>query len=99
MNSITDHLSDEQKKEFKPVAIEMKKGYGTFHHPLLLHGSNENRSDNARRATVLNVFADGTKSASDAPLLKGINSVAEGHQMDGRFFPLLYTPDKNGSNL
>jgi ectoine hydroxylase-related dioxygenase (phytanoyl-CoA dioxygenase family) len=92
MDGINEYLSDEQKKEFVPVAIEMKKGYGTFHHPLLLHGSNENKSNNARRACVINVFADGTKSASDAPLLTGVPPVPKGNKMDGRFFPKLYTP-------
>ncbi len=95
MDSITDHLTDEQKKEFIPVAIEMKKGYGTFHHPLLLHGSNENRSNNSRRACVINVFADGTKSASSTPLLNGTDPIPEGHKMGGRFFPGLYSPTGN----
>lgn len=92
MNGIMDYLSDEQKNEFKPVAIEMKKGYGTFHHPLLLHGSRENKSNNSRRAFVLNVFADGTRSAANEPLLKGIPAIPVGEQLEGRFFPLLYNP-------
>lgn len=91
MNGIMAYLTDEQKREFNPVAIEMKKGYGTFHHPLLLHGSNKNRSDNSRRAFVINVFADGTQSASDEPLLNGVPAIPAGEQMGGRFFPLLYT--------
>jgi ectoine hydroxylase-related dioxygenase (phytanoyl-CoA dioxygenase family) len=95
MDSITDHLTDAQKKEFIPVAIEMKKGYGTFHHPLLLHGSNENRSNNSRRACVINVFADGTRSASSTPLLNGTDPIPEGYKMDGRFFPGLYSPAEN----
>jgi ectoine hydroxylase-related dioxygenase (phytanoyl-CoA dioxygenase family) len=92
MNGITDYLTDEQKKEFTPVAIEMKKGYGTFHHPLLVHGSNENKSNNSRRACVINVFADGTKSASNTPLLNGTDPIPEGDEMGGRFFPKLYSP-------
>jgi ectoine hydroxylase-related dioxygenase (phytanoyl-CoA dioxygenase family) len=92
MDGIMAYLTEDQKEEFKPVAIEMKKGYGTFHHPLLLHGSKENRSNNSRRAFVLNVFADGTKSAANEPLLKGIPAVPAGDQLDGQFFPLLYNP-------
>ena len=32
-------LSEEQKAQFKPIPIELKKGYATFHHPLTVHGS------------------------------------------------------------
>jgi hypothetical protein len=38
---------------------------------------------------VLNAFRDGTRSASDAPLLKGVPSIPTGEKMGGRFFPLL----------
>ncbi|MBB2151365.1 phytanoyl-CoA dioxygenase family protein [Pedobacter gandavensis] len=97
MNGIADHLTEKQKEEFIPVPIEMKKGYGTFHHPLLLHGSNENRSNHSRGAFVLNVFADGTTSASGKALLKGVPAVPEGDKMEGQFFPLLFDPVENGS--
>lgn len=95
MNSITDYLTEKQKEAFIPVPIEMKKGYGTFHHPLLLHGSNENKSDHSRGAYVLNVFADGTKSASDHELLKGVPAIPEGKKMEGQFFPKLFDPAEN----
>ncbi|MGB5387319.1 MAG: phytanoyl-CoA dioxygenase family protein, partial [Eudoraea sp.] len=65
MNGLMKYLTEEQKKEFKPVAIEMKKGFGTFHHPLMVHGSYENKSEMSRRAFVINVFADGTVSNTD----------------------------------
>ena len=71
MNGL-DTLSEEQKQEFaKQVAIEMPAGCGTFHHPLMVHGSYENHSPIARRALVINVFADGTQSNSDEELLAG----------------------------
>jgi hypothetical protein len=41
-------------------------------------------------AFVLNVFADGTKSNSDEPLLEGVNVIPNGAQMQGQFFPLLF---------
>jgi len=91
MNGLMEFLSNEQKEQFNPVAIELKKGYGTFHHPLMVHGSYENKSDISRRAFVLNVFADGTVSNSNEPLLKGVPSIPKGHKMEGKFFPLLYT--------
>jgi ectoine hydroxylase-related dioxygenase (phytanoyl-CoA dioxygenase family) len=72
------------------VAIELKKGYGAFHHPLLVHGSYENKSDMSRRAFVLNVFADGTVSNTDEELLAGVPIIRKGQKMEGKFFPLLY---------
>ena len=49
----------------------MKKGESSFHHPLAVHGSYGNRSDEQRRAAVLNYFADGVLSASDGDLIGG----------------------------
>lgn len=89
MDAIQSVLSDEQKRQFRPVAVELKKGYASFHHPLMVHGSYANSTDRPRRATVVNVFRDGTRSASDAPLLKGVPPVPKGEPMGGRFFPLL----------
>lgn len=90
MDGLLDYLTSEQKAEFKPVPIELKAGYATFHHPLLVHGSYENRSDRPRRAFVLNVFADGTISNTDDELLKGVPPIPKGHKMEGKYFPLLY---------
>ena len=92
MDGLMKYLTEEQKKEFKPVAIEMKKGYGTFHHPLLVHGSYENNSEISRRAFVINVFADGTVSNTDDELLAGVPIIPKGHKMQGKFFPLLFNP-------
>ena len=50
----------------------MKKGYGTFHHPLLVHGSYENKSERPRRAFVINVFADGTTSNTNSHYWKRV---------------------------
>lgn len=90
MNAIRRMLSREQKEMFEPVAIELKKGEASFHHPLTVHGSFENRSDSPRRATVINVFRDGVRSASDEPLLEGVPPIPSGRKMGGRFFPLLF---------
>lgn len=92
MDGLMDYLSAEQKTGFNPVPIVMKKGYASFHHPLLVHGSNKNQSDNSRRAFVLNVFADGTQSATEKEVLKGVPPIAPGHKMEGQFFPLLFDP-------
>jgi hypothetical protein len=93
MDAIVESLTPEQRREFKPVAIELKQGESSFHHPLMVHGSYENRTDKARRAVVLNVFRDGVVSASDAAPLEGVPPVPAGHKMDGQFFPLLFDPD------
>jgi hypothetical protein len=95
MNGIMDYLTEEQKAAFKPVPIEIKAGYGSFHHPLLVHGSYENKSNRSRRAFVLNVFADGTESNTDSELLQGVPPVKKGHKMEGKFFPLLFDPVSN----
>jgi ectoine hydroxylase-related dioxygenase (phytanoyl-CoA dioxygenase family) len=92
MEGLMDYLTEEQKAEFRPVPIELKAGYASFHHPLLVHGSYENKSNRARRAFVLNVFADGTISNTDEELLKGVPVIKKGEKMQGQFFPLLFGP-------
>ena len=93
MNAIQSVLSDEQKRQFKPVAIELKKGECTFHHPLMVHGSYENSTDGPRRAAVINVLREGVCSDSDAQLLAGVPPVPCGQKMAGPFFPLLFDPE------
>ena len=93
MNAIGSVLTTEQKERFTPVAIELQQGEASFHHPLMIHGSFENETDRPRRAAVLNVFADGVKSASDRPLLGGVPPVPAGAKMEGQFFPLLFDPN------
>ncbi len=92
MDGLLKYLTKEQKAQFNPVPIELKKGYATFHHPLMVHGSYENSSEQSRRAFVLNVFADGTVSNSDEELLAGVPPVPRGKKMEGPFFPLLFDP-------
>jgi len=93
MEAIKNVLTEEQKSAFKPVAIELKAGEASFHHPLMIHGSYENRTDGPRRATVINVFRDGVVSASHDPLLKGVPPIPKGEPLGGQFFPLLYDRD------
>lgn len=92
MEAIQTVLSDEQRAAFKPVAIELKRGEAAFHHPLMVHGSYENRTEGPRRAAVVNVFRDGVRSASNEPLLEGVPPVPAGQKMEGPFFPLLFDP-------
>lgn len=92
MDGLLAMLSEEQKAQFSPVAIPLKAGYAAFHHPLLVHGSYANYSPRSRKAFVLNVFADGTISDSDEPLLAGVPVIPKGEKMGGKFFPLLIDP-------
>lgn len=92
MNEIKTVLNEEQKQAFRPVPVELKRGQCSFHHPLTVHGSYENRSDRPRRATLVNAFRDGVCSASDEPLLAGVPVIPKGQKMRGQFFPLLFDP-------
>ena len=94
MDAINRVLSDEQKRLFSPVHVELKAGEASFHHPLMVHGSFENRTDRPRRATVINVFRDGTRWTSDEPPLDGVPPIPAGDEMRGQFFPLLLDPDE-----
>jgi len=92
MDAIESVLTGDQKAQFKPVAIELKAGECSFHHPLMVHGSYENRSDAARRGAVINVLRDGVRSASNEPLLQGVPPIPTGEKIQGQFFPLLFDP-------
>ena len=90
MHAVEELLTEEQKSLFKPVPIELKQGECSFHHPLMIHGSYENRSNRPRRGAVINVFRDGVSSASNDPLLQGVPPIPAGEKISGQFFPLLF---------
>ncbi|WP_297086495.1 phytanoyl-CoA dioxygenase family protein [uncultured Draconibacterium sp.] len=91
MKGLTQFINDEQAKALEnPIPVEMPKGYGSFHHPLLVHGSFENNSDRPRRAFVINVFADGTLSNTNEAILVGVPPIENGKKMEGKFFPMLF---------
>ena len=95
MQAIRDVLNDEQWEAFSaPVPVELKKGECTFHHPLTVHGSFENRTERPRRAAVINVFLDGVRSESNDVLLVGVPPIPQGNPMGGQYFPLLLDPQK-----
>ena len=89
MHAIFADLTDDQREAFRTVPNCLKAGQASFHHPLMLHGSYENRSDRPRRGAVVNVFLDGVVSDSGEPLLEGVPTVARGSKIEGQFFPLL----------
>ena len=92
---IKNYLTPKQLEEFNPVHVEVKAGEAIFHHSLTLHGSGENKSNQPRRAFVINVFADGVTSDSNDTLLNGVPVVPKGQKMEGQFFPLLFDPSEN----
>lgn len=90
MDDLRDVLNDEQLKQFdNEVLVEVKAGECAFHHPLLVHGSKENRSDRSRRAAVMNYVRDGVISAKSEELLHGVPPIEEGQTLGGTYFPLL----------
>jgi ectoine hydroxylase-related dioxygenase (phytanoyl-CoA dioxygenase family) len=89
MSAIREVLRPEELEKFRPVPAVLRRGEASFHHPLTVHGSFENRSDRPRRGVALNFCLDGTRSASDEPLLKGVPPIPRGQPLSGRFFPLL----------
>jgi ectoine hydroxylase-related dioxygenase (phytanoyl-CoA dioxygenase family) len=90
MNAIEQVLGDEHRSQFKPVPVELKAGECSFHHPLMIHGSYENRSERPRRGAVLNVLRDGVVSAANEPLLTGVPVIPARQKIDEQFFPLLF---------
>ena len=92
MDKIRKSLNEDQLREFKPVAIDLKKGECSFHHPMMVHGSFANTSDRPRRGAVINVIRDGVVSDSNEPLLEGVPVVLRGDKLSGQFFPMLYDP-------
>ena len=100
MDAIREVLNDAQWEEFQnPVAIELKAGECSFHHPLLVHGSKANQTDRPRRAVVLNVFRDGTCSDANETLLEGVPPIPAGEPMSGPFFPLLFDAAEAGIRI
>ena len=96
MDGLKAFLTPEQQAAFHPIPVTLKAGEAVFHHPLMVHGSYENRSDRSRRGVVINVFKDGTCSNSDEVLLQGVPPIPAGTPMQGQFFPLLFDPHVPG---
>ncbi len=90
MDAIRKVLNDEQWDALhNPVPIELKRGECTFHHPLMVHGSRENRTDGPRRAYVINCLRDGVCSGTNDSLLQGVPPIPSGEPIAGQFFPML----------
>ncbi len=97
MDAVRSILTPDQIEAFdRRVPMKLRRGEASFHHPLTMHGSYGNHSDRPRRATVINVFADGVRSntsAEEQPGTDGYPYVPRGEPMGGAGYPLLWTPD------
>ncbi|XP_065841249.1 phytanoyl-CoA dioxygenase domain-containing protein 1-like [Oscarella lobularis] len=90
MESIQRVLTEDEKADFKPTPSNLKKGEASFHHPLMVHGSYQNRTNKPRRAAVVNYIGDGVKSDTDTLILGNTETIKKGLPMTGRFYPLVY---------
>ncbi|MEZ2336341.1 phytanoyl-CoA dioxygenase family protein [Mucilaginibacter sp. RCC_168] len=99
MNAVTEILNEEQLGIFeKRVANELPKGYASFHHPLMMHGSYSNYSERPRRAVVLNAMDHRTlgniAGYDRMEELAHFPAMVQDELLDSRFFPLLFDGDK-----
>ena len=103
MESVRKVLTPEQIIDFDhKCPIVLKKGEATFHHPLMMHGSYENRSDRPRRATVINVLTDGVTSnfeGENSPGTTNFPMLPKGQKMEGDFYPVLFDPTEQLGDL
>lgn len=99
MDAVRERLDTGQRADFdRRVPIVLRRGEATFHHPLLMHGSYANRSERPRRATVINVLAEGVSSNMDELNMPGADhypKVPKGEPMGGSYYPLLLDPARD----
>jgi ectoine hydroxylase-related dioxygenase (phytanoyl-CoA dioxygenase family) len=99
MDAVKTVLDADQQVTFeKKFANELARGYASFHHPLMMHGSYANSSERSRRAVVINAMADGTlgNTASYERLeaLASFPPMPQDQILDSQFFPKLF-PDQD----
>ena len=104
MNAVKEVLNEKQLDLFeKKVANELPRGYASFHHPLMMHGSYENYSDRPRRAVVINAMdyqTQGNTAGYDRlEALKRFPDMLQNQVLDSQFFPLLFDGDKELAGL
>ena len=96
-------LTPEQVFDFEnQYPVVLKKGECGFHHPLMMHGSYENKSNRPRRATVINVLADGVTSNFEGDHTPGTTNfpmLPKGQKMEGDFYPVLFDPAEQLGDL
>lgn len=104
MTAIKEVLNEEQYAVFETkVANELPRGYASFHHPLMIHGSYANYSERPRRAVVINLMASNTLSNVEnyerKEALHNFPRMVQDEALDSQFFPLLFDGDKELGTL
>ena len=98
MNAVEEILDPDQRAALsEPVAAPLRAGEAVFHHPLVMHGSQRNRSGSHRRAAVINYAADGVWShpaTLEGPGSESFPILPEGQPLGGTFYPLLFDPQR-----
>lgn len=98
MYAVREALTPLQQQDFdRKIPIALSRGEATFHHPALMHGSYENRSERSRRATVINVFTDGVLSnvnEQNRPASGVYPEFPPGEPMREPYYPLLDPREK-----
>lgn len=96
MEAVQDVLNEKQLEEFhNKKANELPRGYASFHHPQMMHGSYANRSKRSRRAVVLNSMGENTVSnLSNFDRMEALRDFPplgnDGQKLGGSNFPLLF---------
>ena len=99
MDAVRQVLDADQALAFeKRFANELPKGYASFHHPLMMHGSYANSSGRSRRAVVINSMGQDTMGNTvgyerlDA--LGHFPPMPQDQLLSSQFFPKLF-PDRD----
>lgn len=102
LDSVKAVLSPERRRAVDAAErVELRRGFASFHHPLMLHGSDTNATAFPRRAAVVNTIRDGVLSNCEAqpaslgsfPFVpQGRPMGQSGHENDS-MYPLLLSPD------
>ncbi len=79
----------EQRKKFRPVAVEMKAGSCTFHDGLTFHYAGPNVSESPRRAIVTIYMPGGTRYRTLEHIVGDRAGLTEGEAFHGPLFPVV----------
>jgi hypothetical protein len=95
MEAVRQVLDENQQAAFdKKVANELPRGYASFHHPLMMHGSYANYSERSRRAVVINAMGHNTLGNTAGyhrqEALHSFPAMPQDQPLNSRFFPLLF---------
>jgi len=90
--TVDELLSDEQKAEWNPVAVELQAGDCTWHHGLTWHYTNPNTTNEIRRALVTIYIPEGINYAAEDKMehvLSPTITSKKGEPLRGTAFPVL----------